>query len=279
MKPIKLMMNHYLFNKYLDQYKKIFEQYYFDKSDKSSSLTKNHILNNKINNYIDFNNFYLIKKFIDNCYNNTKIKILDLGCGALDKSYILKMLYPKSELVGLEAVVSDDPGHKVVNKTRFNKPVFYGILQHQHNIKFGLYDGRNIPYPDNYFDVILLYAVLEHVQPQHRISFIKKTQQKLKRNGVFIIARCPQKYGLFEMISEKLSLGAHKWRMTLSDFDKIFPHQQYKIEKIKKLNNIFTEPTYLTNRLYYLLILVDKLLEYTRWPFFTDYFIIIRKII
>lgn len=270
-------INYSFFNKYLDEYRIVFNKYYFDKNDKSSFLTKNHILNNKINNFIDFNNFKFIKKFIDKYYKNDKIKILDLGCGALDKAFILRKLYPQNKIIGLEAKISDDPGHKEVNTTRFSKSDFYKILQSKFNIQFRLYDGRSIPYPDNHFNIILLYAVIEHIKPQFRINFIKKIKQKLKKNGIFIIARCPQKYGLFEMISEKLSLGAHKWRMSIRDFDKIFSKQQFEIVMIKKLNNIFTEPSNIANKLYRILVIIDKILEFIKWPFFADYFLIIKK--
>jgi 2-polyprenyl-3-methyl-5-hydroxy-6-metoxy-1,4-benzoquinol methylase len=46
-----------------------------------------------------------------------------------------------------------------------------------------VYDGYNIPYPDNYFDVIVSVDVLEHVPDYHRIL---KEMMRVVSKGVFI---------------------------------------------------------------------------------------------
>lgn len=270
-------MNIKEFNILLDDYKKNFNQYYYSENDISSQIILKDMLMNKINNYIDFLNISLIKNFLDNHYSTKKLRILDLGCGALDKTFILKKLYPNAELFGVESIISDDPEHVEINKTRFDKPRFFQALKKDYDINFILFDGRNLHFPEEYFDIILLYATIEHIRPWDRNNFITKTQSKLKKDGFFIIARCPQKYGLFEMISEKISHGAHRWRMTINDFKNIFPENKYKIVFRKNLNNIFTKPSFIVNSLYILLIAVDKILNYIKWPLFSDYFIIIKK--
>lgn len=263
----------------INEYREIFMNHYYLKNDQSSISLLNHTLNNKINNYVDYINFSLILKNIDTVYRkNNKTKILDLGCGVLDKSFILRKFYPYSKIYGVETKNPDDYELIKLNKTRFNRKKFFSLLNSKYNIKFYLYNGKNLPFADNYFNVILLYAVLEHVKFESRKSFIRTIQKKLKVNGLIIVTRCPQKYGFFEQISEKLLLGAHKWRLTEKEIYELFPSSKYKIIEIKKVNNIFTEPTTLTNRIFYLLIIIDKVLALIKWPFFSDYFLAIKKL-
>jgi len=46
-----------------------------------------------------------------------------------------------------------------------------------------IYDGYNIPYPDNYFDVIVSVDVLEHVHDYHHLL---KEMMRVVSKGVFI---------------------------------------------------------------------------------------------
>jgi len=265
------------FNSYYDEYSKIFLKYFYNKKDFNAHIAINHHINNKVNRYIDFRNIDLIDQFLIKNYKKRIFKLLDLGCGGLDKSFILKKLHPKSKIFGIETKISDDPGHVEINKYRFNKPNFFQQIKLKYNINFDLYDGRNLDFPDNFFDIIMLYATLEHIIPKERKKFIAGIEKKLKKNGYFIIARCPQKNGLFETIADKLSLGSHLWRLQKNDFIDLFPKQKYEIFILKYLNNIFTEPAAITNFFYPILVVIDRLLEYVKWPFFSDYFLVLRK--
>lgn len=94
-------------------------------------------------------------------------KILDLGCGTGDTLVLLKKL-----------------GWDVYGMDIDERAISTGEKRGLDNLKLGTY--RDIDkYPDNYFDAIRLYHVIEHLDdPELCLSLINK---KLKKNGELIM--------------------------------------------------------------------------------------------
>lgn len=94
-------------------------------------------------------------------------KILDVGCGTGDTLVLLRDL--GWEAYGIE-----------IDKNAIKAAKKRGLS----NVKFGTY--RDIStYPDNYFDVIRLYHVLEHLDDP--ITCLKLIHKKLKGDGELIL--------------------------------------------------------------------------------------------
>jgi 2-polyprenyl-3-methyl-5-hydroxy-6-metoxy-1,4-benzoquinol methylase len=232
----------------------------------------NSVLKNKINNYINYLNLSLIYNYFS---SYKKLHLLDLGSGVGDKSYFIKYFFPTFKVYGLETINHDDPEHKK------NKPhEFFGSIYKKINKKFGLnlrlYNGKHIPKYYKNFDVIMLYAVIEHIAPKNRFNFIKSIEKRLNRNGYFIITRCPRRFGLIEYIARNLNLGAHEWVLSKNELLKLFPKNKYSIKLLKIMNNIPNGP-YFSNKFFSQLVIIDKILSFLRWPFATDYFLLVKK--
>ena len=218
-------------------YKKIFDDVY-NYISKNEEVNNNYyvagssnILTDGINIYVDQKNFTSIKIFFKEVLDE-KFNILDLGCGLGDKSVVLKNVFKNSSVYGLETTTCDDPNQKDnLPSNTFSK--FYPLLNKKYNINLGLYDGLNIPFDDNFFDIILLYAVIEHISPDNRKIFIDTISKKLKKDGFFVITRCPRYWGLMEFISRKFRLGAHPWVLKKKDLlgyliaDKVYELYKY----------------------------------------------------
>jgi ubiquinone/menaquinone biosynthesis C-methylase UbiE len=86
-------------------------------------------------------------------------KVLDLGCGSgiFGKKFEEKF---KKEVIGID----------IVDKR---------VCQ----IPFKLYDGQTIPFPDNYFDLVLISFVLHHTKDP--ISILKEAKRVGKRSIIF----------------------------------------------------------------------------------------------
>lgn len=94
-------------------------------------------------------------------------KILDIGCGAGDTLILLKNL-------GWNTYGVDMDSHAIENAQK------RGLSQ----VKLGTYEYLS-NYPDNFFDAIRLYHVIEHID--NPSMCLKLIQQKLKNNGELII--------------------------------------------------------------------------------------------
>ncbi len=126
---------------------------------------------------------------------NTRIsfenkRILDFGCGNGAQT---------SQFANLNCTIDAlDVDYKkiaVLNK--------YISSNHITNITSHLYDGRRIPFPSSYFDVVLSYEVLEHVEDESLA--LREIYRTLKDDGEFIIS-VPNKGWVFETHGAHLPL-------------------------------------------------------------------------
>lgn len=94
-------------------------------------------------------------------------KILDVGCGTGDTLVLLKKL-----------------GWDTYGIDMDKNAISIGVKRGLHNLKLGTYKDL-AKYPDNYFDAIRLYHVIEHLDdPSLCLSLIRK---KLKKGGELIM--------------------------------------------------------------------------------------------
>lgn len=100
-------------------------------------------------------------------------KVLDFGCGYGDVCFKISPLV--SEVVGLDIVPN--------MITKANK---YKIDNNFINTNFKLIENR-APYPDEYFDYILLPDVIEHFVPEDRDFYVNELKRILKNNGKIIV--------------------------------------------------------------------------------------------
>ena len=256
-----------IINKFLLTNKDLEDDYYIN--------GEKNILTNKVNIYIDYLNFLEINNYFKFELKNN-INILDLGCGLGDKAVIIKKMFPSSNVYGVETTNNDDhylkkyPPHKAFEK-------IYPLMTSNFNIDLSLYDGYNLNFPNSTFDIIFLYVVIEHISPSKRKNFINNISKKIKKSGYIIITRCPRYYSLTEFISRKFKLGAHEWVLKKQELLSLFDKNLFDIAVFKRISNVPANPRKITNKILFLLVILDKFLNFTKWPFSSDYFLIIKK--
>ncbi len=94
-------------------------------------------------------------------------RVLDLGCGEGHTVDLFKNSAPKARWIGLDIESSQE-----VNRRK------------RADAEFHFYDGVNIPFEDNFFDLIYCHQVFEHVQKP--IDLMKEVSRVLKPGGAFI---------------------------------------------------------------------------------------------
>ena len=94
--------------------------------------------------------------------NQDPIKVLDLGCGEGNSESKFKAHSPNAEWFGLD--IDESPEVNARTKTEGN---------------FYTFDGINIPFADNYFDIVYSNQVFEHVF-RFQLNFTRRLRKNLK---------------------------------------------------------------------------------------------------
>lgn len=131
----------------------------------------------------ELENFKTVHKYLpnDNCHHKTlssyaiqlcakfegSFDVLDLGCGEGDSIDFFKELVPEAVWHGVD--IEDSP--EVRKRTRNHESIM-------------TFDGVNLPYTDEMFDLIYCNQVLEHVRFPDKL--IAECFRVLKPNGLFL---------------------------------------------------------------------------------------------
>lgn len=100
--------------------------------------------------------------------SDKRICILDLGCGdGMNSMFFLKHL----KNVDYHGIDVSEESIKQTSKYKAE------------NVNFSVYDGENIPYENQKFDVILLACVLHHVPHTAHRALLSECRRVLKENG------------------------------------------------------------------------------------------------
>ena len=106
----------------------------------------------------------LIKKLLKD-----KEKVLDFGCGNGRFSEIFK----KTQYIGV------DISSKLIDMAQKKYP----------RKKFLVIDGLNLPFKDNFFDLVIAIAVFHHIPSKElRIKVLKEIKRVLKNNGILFLS-------------------------------------------------------------------------------------------
>ena len=183
------------------------------------------------------------RRFLEAISNLRKPKILEVGMG--EGRYIRKISFfrPDAILYGV------DISESAINEVRMSG--FRG------DFKVG--DAEKLPYSDNYFDVVVIADVLEHLDDPVRA--IKEVERVLKSGGMFhFYVPCENQPFTTDWLLRRLGI--------MKNFTKtIFGHVQYfshsDIRKItsRYINSDFTYSDHLLSQLiYFLTLYMSKLL-------------------
>ena len=185
---------------------------------------------------------------------NEKLKILDLGCGDGISAVFFEKYFPNSNYLGIDLSVES------LNMAR---------NRNLKNAVFVEYDGFNIPFETEEFDLIFIACVLHHVEHDKHQQLLTECNRVLSKNGSLIIFEHNQKNPFTRKVV----------RDCVFDEDAVLiPHKQLKKTLEKSMfNNVKTSFTLFMPRKYFFnyLLFLEKLFK--KIPFGGQYYTIAKK--
>lgn len=189
-------------------------------------------------------------------------KLLDFGCGTGVISALCSRLGFDVHGVEIPPEVPNISGASSQEEWEQRSKIgqkIRGSLEARFGVNFELYDGKNLPYPENSFDGVLAYAVIEHIADELLQNAIREVSKVLKPNGFFFILRTPRAKSYTERIfhSHRKSMSERELILLLksSNFETItcdrtdfFP--QFMPGSYQKLVNLLTPPLYLVQSIF-----------------------------
>ncbi|MDX2196141.1 MAG: class I SAM-dependent methyltransferase [Cytophagales bacterium] len=98
------------------------------------------------------------------------VHILDIGSGDGNAARFFEQYFPKGQVIGIDIT------EKVVQKA---------IGRNLSRSIFQVYDGKNIPFADNTFDIVFMVGTLHHVDRKYHVPLLKETHRVLNTSGRF----------------------------------------------------------------------------------------------
>lgn len=144
---------------------------------------------------------YMLKSklYVDSLYDDSNkvaqyisdesCKILDFGTGSgifaimlrnLNKNTIIYAIDTYQDKSQKDANFEDTSGEQKLIWVEFNK-IF--------KIDFTHYNGLNIPFSDNTFDIVTAYAVIEHIDTKELDKVFSEIKRVLKPKGLFLFLK------------------------------------------------------------------------------------------
>ena len=137
---------------------------------------------------------------------NKNSTVLEIGCGEGYGTNFLARSGAQITALDIDA--------KTIKKAK--------LKYSQKNITFKKFDGYNINYPEQSFDVIISFQVIEHVENVEK--YLKNIKKFLKPNGIFIITTPSRTYRLTENQTpiNKYHIREYNAKTLSADIAKVF---------------------------------------------------------
>lgn len=160
---------------------------------------------------------------------------LDVGCASGYMISEIQKEFPAAEYTGIDIYA------KAIKHARKIYP----------NIKFRIASASYIPFPDNFFELILFYETIEHVEDPEKC--LREIGRVLKKNGTLILTMDSGSFlfraiwFIWEKSYGKIWQGAHLHPFHHKQLEKLIKKARFKIKR-KIFSHIGMEVTFVLTK-------------------------------
>jgi len=174
---------------------------------------------------------YLFDQLLKGTYDNCR-KVLDAGCGGgRNLVYFLKNGY---EVYGI------DPNPNAVETV---KELSGRVSPDNPLTNFRVATAENIPFKDDYFDLVISSAVLHFATDRGHFDSMLHSMWRVLKPGGYLFARLASDIGIKELVN---SLGNGRYLLP-DGSERFLVNEQLLLDYTQKLNGILHEPIKTTN--------------------------------
>lgn len=222
------------------------------------------MVHSKMNADLILEDINLFRKYIPNGV------ILDFGTGSGYISLLLASMGYEVRAVDIDNY--GENGQNIYNRIMVEDQLklweIYG--KRYNNLSFTHYRST-LPYENNIFDAIVVYAVLEHVPVTLVPATLLELKRVLKPRGILYISRLPRKLSLSEFIARHLGMGCHDKLYGDMEAWGVLMGAGFKILGKSYEEAVPAYPETLTNKLFPFLKIFNQILLKTPFKFLSHH--------
>jgi len=216
-----------------------------------------------------FEDMLLIKKYV-----KEKRSVLDFGTGSGYIALLLAALGYNTKGIDIDYFKKEKKTH---NTMAFDQKMIWSIFNKECKNLELLHYKNKIPYKDNSFDCIVAYAVLEHIDKKDIRKVMRELHRVLKPKGILFISRLPRKLSYSERFAKFVGLPCHEKLYDNMEIDIFLKKNKFRTIRKDITDFLLTYPAKITNLLFPMLKIIDKLILSTPLRYFAHNFRIICK--
>jgi ubiquinone/menaquinone biosynthesis C-methylase UbiE len=245
-----------------------------------SALKKKHAWLDGIRNMVESRSYVngIFEDVVFVADNVSGKRILDLGTGS---GYVALLLAELGYHVdGIDIKGYKEEGNEGAHDTmEFDQKLLWPSLEKEYSGLNLCHYNKKMPFPDNTFDCVVAYAVLEHIPSSHQSYVLKEVRRVLKKNGYLFISRLPRKFSYVEFMAGSLGIPHHDQLYSYSDIKCLLRKHGFRITS-KSITDLFPAyPSKITNPLFPITKFMEKILLYTPIRYIGhDFRILCRKV-
>lgn len=238
------------------------------KKDQWSYLTSiEYMLESKL--YVD--SLYYDSNKVAQYISNKNCRILDFGTGSGIFAVLLSQTNKDVSICAIDTYKDKSQKDPNFEDTSSQQKLIWNVFHKMFQIDFTHYNSLDIPFPNNTFDIVIAYAIIEHIEPRELDNIFREVKRVMKINGLFFVFKTPRKLALTEHLANFLRLGSHEILYGDLEIKHMFSKYHFDVVENWKSNMVREFPGRITNLFYPILKIINYILYYSPFRIFAHH--------